>query len=236
MFILGVIANRMRIQNIEFVGGYTEAYDGTTSDKVISLESLTGGLDTKPSEGDIVVVINGAYGEYGANLPTGYTQVLSNTYGRYYRVSAKLAYKFIGGTPDTSLIIPGGTGGTDMGGSTSILVFRNVNTVTPLDVSAVYYTASNTVKPNPPSITPVTTGAVIIAGGVGGYNNGVQLFTSSDLTNFISSCGDDNFDCTTGIGYKEWISGAFDPAQFGFTGTDSSNNSSIGYTIALRPK
>jgi len=241
MFILGVIANRMRIQNIEFVGGYTEAYDGTTSDKTISLTSLTGGLDTQPSEGDIVVILYGVGGvnsTYGiVNLPTGYTSVITQQVNDAYTSISRVAYKFMGSTPDTSITIPSGTGNTNFGGSISILVFRNVNTTTVLDVAALYTITNNVSRPNPPAITPITEGAVILAGGCVGHNNSItHTFSSGDLTNFISSDGYDNYDCITGIGYKLWEGGVFDPTQFSCTLGDSSSESAIGYTIALRPK
>jgi len=226
--------------DITFVGGYTEGIEGTISDVNISLTSLTGGTDTQPSAGDIVVVINGSsqYVVYTgtANLPTGYTNisgedVRSDTASSHGRVS----YKVMSATPDTTLTIPGGTGNANCAGSVSILVFRGVDQLTPLDVVYQKSLITNTVKANPPSITPSTPGAVIVAGGVGAHIRGTQTFTSSDLTNFISSGEDKIVDCTTGIGYKEWTTGAFDPIQFGFTSSDSVDFSSIGYTIALRP-
>ncbi|MDD5359498.1 MAG: hypothetical protein PHI79_08120 [Sulfurovaceae bacterium] len=239
------LADKLRMcgavkKGIKFVGGDTIGFEGLTTDKIISLASLVGGIDTQPRAGDIVMVINGTVGGGAARnaiLPTGYTELFSNTAGNsnHYYAGAKMCYKVMGGTPDTSLIIPGGTGSTSSAGSISFLVFRNQNG-TPIDVASQYYLINNSALANPPSITPITNGAVIICAGVAGHGAGEQTFTSSDLTNFVSSGFNDSLDCTSGIGYKEWTGGAFDAAAFGFTTTDSTNYGSCAYTIALRPK
>lgn len=224
--------------NIEFVGGHTEGFAGLTKNKTIPINSLSGGIGTQPQTGDIVIVINGI-GQYqytgSANLPTGYMGIRTDTATNTVSTKARISYKIMGDTPDTSLVIPGGTGSIYDGGSCSILVFRGVDQITPLDVTPLVNITSNTVKPNPLSITPITSGAVIAVGGVGGQSYGNLTFTSSDLNNFISSCGvDTNGLATSGIGYVNWSGGAFDAAQFGCT-YDNTAYSSIAYTIALRP-
>lgn len=224
---------------IVFVGGYTEGFAGLTTDKTITLTSLTGGIDTQPSAGDIIVCLVGGvksstYPNGVANLPTGYTNISNDVASDTYIAVARICYKFMTSTPDTSLVISGGTGNAANGGTCSVLVFRGVNQANPLDVTSVVNITNNILKPDPSAITPIHSGAFIVAGGVGGLVISTAYFTSSDLTNFISSRGSDTLTSLNGIGYKEWTGGAFDPAQFSYP-ADADTTSSIAYTIALRP-
>lgn len=224
----------------EFVGGLTYSFAGSVSDVIIPL-TLDSGKEVQPD--DVVVVVNGSIQESGsggsANLPTGFTNILnvSNTvdkYDTFGRISIKRL-----SSGETSITIPGGTGNTSYGGSVSLLVFRNL--LTNQDVTPQSANGNNTLLANPPAITPVTTNAVIICGGVGAdkYATGIGAhYNSSDLTNFLSSetpTGADTYKSVTGIGYKIWTSGSFDAAAFTFTGTDSGDYSWVAFSIALKP-
>ena len=239
LLLIGMTPQETSTSVIPFVGGHTEGYAGTTSDITISLTSLSGGLATQPSANDIVVAIIGsvrATGNGHAYLPTGYTDVSGENiaYDSYDAVG-RLCYKIMGSTPDTELVIPGGTGHNWSGGAITILVFRGVDQTTPLDVTYKKVSITNSVKPNPAIITPITSGAVVIGGGVGGHNDWGSFFTSSDLSNFISSYGNDDGSCTVGAGFIEWSGGDIDPAEFGFTGANLSSYSAMSYTLVLRP-
>jgi hypothetical protein len=224
---------------ISYVGGRTDAFQGTSSARAISLTTLTGGSDSAPQAGDLVVLFYGT----GSNVTTGRTlsvstadyqaltqQLGSDTYDTHFNVF----YKRMGSTPDTSVTVSG-TGSTADAGTVVIHVFRGVDETTPLDVSAVPASGNNSANANPPAITPTTSGAWIVAGGSAAHADGVDTFTSTDLSNFRTAGADDNYDVTIGAGTAEWSSGAFDPAQFGWTGTASTANSWAAYTLALRP-
>lgn len=224
---------------IQYVGGRTAGSTGTASDITISLNgTLTGGLGTSPSTGDLVIVYFGTGSTADRDLVvSGYTEVAELYSNDTYDTNLVAAYKFMGGTPDTSFTLTGGTLSTSDAGAVAVQVWRGVNATTPLDVTQTTATGQNSVLCNPPAITPVTGGAIIVSGGAGGNNVSADptTFSSSDLTAFMSTSRSDATDVTIGLGYKVWTSGAFDPAQFTFSGTDSTSFSSASVTLALRP-
>jgi hypothetical protein len=81
----------------------------------------------------------------------------------------------MGSTPDTTITFSQ-TGNADNAGTASILVFRNVDTTTPIDVTTTTATAANTVLANPPAITPTTAGAWIIYGASGAHAGGAATY------------------------------------------------------------
>lgn len=239
-----ILAERLRgvqlrsSNGIEFVGSYVLGYAGTTSAKEVSLISLTGGIATQPSEGDIVVCVVGAsefYGRGDAYLPTGYTQLYYGKATDTRIAKIRVCYKIMGSTPDTSLRIAGGTEDQDFAGVCGVMVFRGVDLTNPFNVSILTAAITNTAKPNPPAITPTTNGAIIVSGGVGAYASTGGGYTSSDLENFKTTYGSDDYDVSIGIGIKTWTSGTFDPAQFTFNTSDSTDNAAIGFSLALKP-
>lgn len=227
---------------ISYVGGKTGGFVGSvTVGATPALNSgLTGGSDSAVSAGDLVIVTVG----YGTNsgtpspaivTPSGYTALTvqrENT--DTYDTSHQVCYKFMPSTPDTSVTIPPSTN-SSWAGTYTVQVFRGVDQTTPLDVSTVYATGTNTAQANPPSITPVTAGAWIVAMASGAEASVLSTYTSSDLTNFLTSANADTIDSVTGAGYySSWVSGAFDPAQFSGA-TASANASWCATTLALRP-
>lgn len=223
---------------IAYVGGYAQTLIGTTSDVVVTFGgNLTGGVSNSASEGDLVIVYfgTGSVVEQAISI-SGYTQ-LTKLYvdASLYDTNLLVAYKFMGSTPDTSITLLGGTFDTRDAGAVCIQVWRNVNLTTPFDVTTTTDTNSSTVLCDPPSITPVTSGSYIVSGGAGAHSRGIPVFTSSDLSGFISVGSNDTRDVAIGLGYKEWVSGSFDPSQFTFGGLDSTSNSNASVTIALRP-
>lgn len=220
---------------IEYVGGYTEGFVGSASDIVITFGgNLTGGLASSASEGDLVIVYFGIGSDQDPvrGRIQGY-----NDLGFVGRTDTQctgllVSYKIMGPTPDTTFTLDNGTLDVANAGAVAVQVWRNVDTDLFQFTTA---SASNSVLCNPPAITPVATGSYIIAGGAGGHFNGTQTFSSSDLTGFISSGANDSEDVTVGLGYHQWTSGAFDPAAFTFSGTDSTSYSWAALTLVLRP-
>ena len=223
---------------LQYVGGATQGYLGTTSNITFSLTSLTGGLASAPAEGDLVIVCFATNPDDTGQISyriSGYTE-LANLYAiDTDRAQLQVGYKIMTSSPDTSVTITGGTADIDQAGAIAVHVWRNVDSSTPFDVTSTTVQETNTVLADPPSITPITSGAVIVAAGAGGHLEGLDTYSSSDLSNFLTSGGNDTHDVTIGLGSSSWTSGPFDPAQFTFSDTDSTAYAACAITMALRP-
>lgn len=216
---------------IQYVGGYVQGFVGTTSDVTISLTSLTGGLSSAPAAGDLVIVYFATGSTTDRNLVVAnYTSVADLYSNDDYDTNLEVAYKFLDAS-DTSITLTGGTFSASDAGTVAIQVFRNTN---PLSISATTSTGVNGGQPNPPSITPIQAGSIVVAGGASGHTGGTLTFTSSDLTDFITVGSNDTNDSTVGMGYYRWLSGAFDPAQFG-GGTTAITASWAAATLSVSP-
>lgn len=225
---------------IQYVGGTTAAITASISTTTnVSLTGLTGGLASAPAQNDLVIVYYGV-GSNGDEVigvtTSGYTEVSELFISDTYSANLSVSYKTMGATPDTQVTVSG-TGSTNNAGAVAIQVWRYVDAVLPLNVASTTATGINSVLCNPPSITPTAPGAVIIAGGAGGHNAGIQTYSSSDLQNFISVGGPNTTnDVTVGMGSRAGIAGtAFDPAAFTFSAGDSPQYSWAAVTLALRP-
>lgn len=227
-------------RGINYVGGKTDPFAGTTSTRVVSLSGLSGGSDGAPRPGDLVLVF---YSVAATNTspPTlsvstsGYQSLVQNNRaGLAYGVRLRGFYKIMSSSPDASVVVSG-TGSANNAGAVTVQVFRGVDPVTPLDVADVAASAALSARANPASITPATQGAVVVACGGASHENGAVTFTASDLESFLSVGSDDVYDTTIGAGFIKWTGGAVDPAQFGFSG-DNSDYAWAAYTIALRPR
>lgn len=229
---------------IQYVGGNTAAKAGATSgDTTIALNSgLTGGLAGAASSGDFVVASfgtgSGSAEDGTLSITDGtnpYTLMGSELFSSDNRSSnLRVGYKFI--TADTAVTF-GPTSDVDHAGAMSVRVYRGVDTSSPMDVAVVTATGINTAIPNPAAITPTTAGAYIGVVASNGHRRfaDTPVMSASDLTAFHYINSDDNEDCTLGAGHVAWTSGAFDPAVWGWTGTDSVAESWCAVTYALRP-
>ena len=218
---------------ITYVGGKTAVATAGAGTTTVSLTNLTGGSDAAPQAGDVVVV---GY-SIGSNVDidvsvTGYVEVADLLSTDTFRENLGIYYKVMGGTPDTSLTL-GATTNANFGGVCAIQVWRGVDTTNVLDVAAQTATGADSRRANPPSITPTTSGAVIVAiGGTTAY--GVVFQTPSDLENWLTALAGTAYNNPIGMGSKAWTGGAFDPVEFGVN-TDSTSSCWAAATIALRP-
>lgn len=233
---------------IQYVGGRTAGFAGTTSAQTVSLGGLAGGDtgDTTPQAGDLVVV-GYAIGSTVARTPTiatpgggaAYTDVAPvQQRADNFDTSLLVAYKFMGGTPDTQVTLSetaGGTGNAADAGRYTIQVWRGVDPSNPMDVAAVVAGAINSSTVNPGQITPSTAGAVVGVVGAAASGTGAT-FTSSDLGDFLAGSTADTNDISIGAGYVAWGgAGAVDPAAFGNVPAGTTANSWASVTFALRP-
>ncbi len=228
---------------LQYVGGTSGT--GTSTGYTVSLSgTLTGGIASSPAAGDIVVVAS-AFGNTASSAPA----ITGNNSGAYLTAGAavhandtwdtefRAFYQVMGGTPDTSLTVTRVTNAA-YGGATVVHVWRGVDTTTPLDATGTPASGANGAGANPPSVTPTTSGAIVIAMGAGtmpaagtagytgftGYSNAVTAYDNGSTA-----------DTSVIMASLAWTSGAADPPVA--TGGTQSNTSSswAAQTIALRP-
>lgn len=219
--------------DIEFVGSTTAYYLGTST----ATASLSG-IDVRA--GDVMIAVTGMGSHTSSplpNAPSGFSSIFAKSGGASdTNALMRMSYRIATGS-ETSVSVSGTYSAS--GGGVVVQIFRNVDTSNPFDVSTTYLsgnTYTNNVNPRP--ITPVTEGAVIVAGGVAYSAIGASAsLSSSDLSSFRYAGGhNSNFGSVSGIGYRKWNgSGAYDPTSWSFSGNAGGANYMTA-TIALRPK
>ena len=190
-----------------------------------SAQSTTGTL-TLPSglqQNDLVIVATFRDDNTTA-LPTGYTDGQAGTSNS---VNYRWARKFMPATPDTTI-----TGLSSTAAIHIAMVFRRVNTTTPLDATSPTIATNTTGMPDPPSITTVTNNAMVV---VIGYLDD-DIITATAPTNFTlartANYGSAGSGGTVMAAYRiKTPAGAENAGVFGGGGTDSW----VAATIALRP-
>lgn len=229
---------------ISYVGGISGSGTGATYN--LDLTALTGGSDSAAAAGDVVVVTTGYATTSNIDLSvSGYTE-LADLYANDDRdANMFVGYKVMGGSPDTSITVPGANNAAN-GGATVVQVWRGVDPNTPIDAATTTATGTGASKGNQPNITCVTSGAVAIAcifgtadaspvafTPVATWNNGVA-FTDYSLT-------------TTGTGstMSAWTGAqalfnispnvSAQPTGGWGAGETSASDSWTAATIALRP-
>ncbi|MEK7598341.1 MAG: hypothetical protein AAB487_01245 [Patescibacteria group bacterium] len=223
---------------VSYVGGQVGSSAGVSGNTTVNF-SLTNGSASTPAADDLVIVAfsNGDTANKALTINnsggTAYTLAGSELYQNdSYDSNLRVAYRFMPGTPETSVILAGGD--ASGGRAWSVHVFRNVDAGTPLDVAAVTAGAINTRVVNPGAITPTSSGAWIYVAGAGSGSTGGN-YTASYLTDFRAANGNDTQDGMVGAGYTTWSSGAYDPAAFAGGGTTTTSDSWTAVTLALRP-
>lgn len=225
---------------IGYVGGQVGGRAGSTSTSNVNF-ALSGGdagiASSTPQAGDLVVitVVVGSQARNPACAISGYTAIGQlNSAAATQDTSMNVSYKLMGGTPDTSFTLPS-TGNVQDAQRYTVQVFRNVNSTTPLDVTPVSATGSGTGRPDPGSITPLTSGAYVLICAGGGAGTGANYTAPANYTtNFLTGFTADTNDAMVGSGYRAWTSGAENPAVY-TGGTTNATDSWCAYTIALRP-
>lgn len=223
---------------IAYVGGQVAGRTNPTSATEVTF-SFTGGLSSTPAAGDLVIVtaVTGSQGGTPAmavTTPTGYTALGQLDQPATRDTSLDVSYKFMGGTPDTTVTIPGTTDNA-WAEAYSIQAFRGVDTTTPLDATSTSAENIDSSRCNPASITPVTTGAYVVICGGGAAATGANYTAPANYTtNFLTASGADTTDAMVGSGYREWAGGAENPAAY-TGGTTNAGDTWAVYTIALRP-
>jgi hypothetical protein len=234
-----MLADKLRAgtsNSLIYVGGRTQTFPGPSLSTIDgSLTGLSGGVASQPSAGDIVVLFCG-YSDTGPSagsiFPGDYSLRVSEFASSTYNTKLEGGYKVMGATPDTTYTLQvSGLTNTD-----AIAAYVTVwRSSTVAYNTAAGASAAGTAIANPPSVTPTRYEAAVIACGMAGGVAGTgSLFTSSELTSFLSARSDDTNPVLVGGGYKIVKSGSFDPAAFSINFSDSTAYSYGAGSIVIR--
>jgi hypothetical protein len=215
-----------------YVGGKTFARGGNTTTTNISLTDLTGGANTAPQTGDLVVIaVAMAAGNVLSQAVTGYTEIASLYVDDNIDTNLWVGYKVMGSTPDTTVTIPS-SGSLDRAQTVAIHVWRNVEFADSTTLTRV-----NTAIPDPPSITVSEDRSVVLVVGAAAHQDGTDTFSTSYASNFITVGFNAVGDSTIGMGSVfRTFGGVYNPPAFSFSGSDSTINSCAAVSIYLRQK
>lgn len=222
------------ISDIVFVGSASKSFAAATN--LLGLTALSGGIDTQPSPGDIVIFFYGVSSSGQAPVlgVPGYTELAPVAFNnRAFEASLFGGYKFMGATPDTTVGFT--VDGISTGASARAVfafVFRNVDNGTPLSADTRVREIGTTI--NPLSITPAVANSLVIASGMIASNTSGTGLTSPDLTNFVAQNTSDTDSITAGTGFVI-ASTTFDPGLFTGGPTTSTDNAAASFTAAFRP-
>jgi hypothetical protein len=225
---------------ITYVGGATGSTTGTGA-ITVSLLGLSGGSDTSPSAGDLVIVAHNFSSTSDGNpgvTTTGYTEIVDlYANGSTRDANFSVNWKIMGSTPDTSVDTTAASGVTAK--TCVVMVFRGVDATTPMDVTATTSTGTTTLNQTAyptPTITPLAAGAIVVSAlgptlgsSTGAFTQPSSYTTSLGLGGGASGGG-------TWMGYRTWTSGATGAENWTrTTGTVSAGDSFAAVTMALRP-
>lgn len=230
---------------ISYVGGQTASITVASPTTQSITYALTGGSNSTPSNGDLVIVGYGEGAGGDATLSsristTGFSLVTELFAADTNNSNLAVFRKFMGATPDTSLVVVGATT-SNAAATVNIQVWRNVDTTTPLDPTTTTATGSNSGNVNPAAITPAASGNVIaIFGNSSSAAANTSTFTAGStayMTDFrqVARAGG----TYRGIGGSGYVTGqsngvSYDPAAWALA-TDSTAFAWTAATLALRP-
>lgn len=229
-------------KTLTYVGGKLQGGNGSTSDISISLTSLTGGTDSSPQAGDIVIIAAQLFNSSNLTYSlTNYTQITDlYTTASNVIINLHVGYKIMGSTPDTTAVIFKGTQTLSYPYAVAIHVWRNFDATTPIDVTPTTTTSNSSIYVDPSALTPTTSGAkIIIAGAGSGYATSPNgYYTTSYLSDFISQgyVQSTYYSSIIGMGDIPWTSGSYDPAAWSFSNSTLTYKAYAAVTFALRPE
>lgn len=238
----GAMLHRFGLHNpssfkiISYVGGVTAAFENTTTPN-LDLTALTGGSGSAAQENDWVFAYMTICDSVAdATDPTissgGYTALHAVLHGNdLYSTKLRGWRKLMGASPDT--IVDFGNMSGDQSGVVQARVYRNVDPTTPLDVAVQTATGVATGQPNPPAVTPVTTGAWVVMAAAAAFDN--NLTSAEVIRELDAYAGATGGHSGAGLlmGDVAWTSGAVNPTTSG--GSADGNGSWAAATFALRP-
>lgn len=190
---------------------------GTTSKGGGTSLTLPSGLQ----QNDLVMVFMGDDDNNGGSAPAGWTTLVIENFAT--NLWNSVWYKIMGAVPDTSVSLPASA-------AWIATAFRGVDTSTPFDVPFVGPETDADVRPNPPPITTVTDGCMIVAsGGLDDFNVAGSVLPP---INYTLAAAED-LDGTIMVAYrKQTTAGTENPGTFDLGGQE---DNVLAYTFALRP-
>jgi hypothetical protein len=185
--------------------------------------TLPGGI----AENDLVCVFGGSYQGFAAGVSTsGYTE---NTDYIGTTMELSFSYKKMGASPDAS-VTGIGTGNSSLASAYVAMVFRGVDTSTPIDATTVTTEGSGS-SPNSASITTVTDGAAVISAVISD-NQDTSVTAPTGYGDTANGNASDLLSTTVAAAWKAVSpAGAENPEPW----TAWSNREWSGLTVALRP-
>lgn len=235
-----VLGTETSYSTLTYVGGAVVGHLGTTNNRSLSLTALTGGTDSAPQAGDLVIVVL-AIGA-GSTLSyriSGYTQIGNYFAADTYGTVLQIGYKIMEATPDTSITITGGGGSNANGLSIAAQVWRNFdssNIFNFAEIPAVVETIANTGIPNPNPITTLLPGSIIIMAAASGHNSGGYGYSTSYLSNLLTTGVSDSYSISLGTGHLLMSSpGSYDGDSWTWNRSDSTSFSNVSVSLVLQP-
>ena len=209
------------LEPIFFVGSATQSFGSSTTG------TLT--LPTNLVENDVVIVAVGCDNSLPSITSSGWTTITSASNSpaagdTFYL----LAYKRMGATPDASVSVSG----VSVASNALAMCYRNVHT----DIFDTTFVSTNgaTGAPNPPAITTVTAGDMVVAFGFLD-DDSVSAFTPptgyANITGISTGAAGSAF-ATSAANKLIYLPSTVDPAAFTLTG---GNDAWSAVTIALKP-
>lgn len=230
---------------IQFVGGYVySTFSGGSSGNEIIVDRLSGGIDTKPQYNDLIVTAFGIGEGVGRGLyiegGIGATTINSSFANDTYDLIFSTGYTFYDGSTITAHSDGSGSPSTSYQMAIGAMVFRYVDTETPMDVTPDTSAVTSNPNPNPDSITPVTDGVLGVGIGLNASNMPDELFRKpTGMTDFFTtgSNSGSGWSVTIGMGIQPVTNGTINPETFTWLGSTTSAYVPHGEaTLALRPK
>lgn len=223
-------------KKISFVGWAAEASPTADVEITVSLTSLTGGIDTAARAGDVVVFVHAARTSADPDVnmgavTSGYTELADIYANDFYEMNLSASWKRMNSTPDTSVVST-----SPYGRSAGIVyVLRNVNSITPIDVTTTTSVTINTGIAVPPAITPVTYNSLVISAVANMSGSTNELTEPTNYTNVakVVTSGLSPY-AHIGVSSILWSGGTVTPPSW--TGiSDNADYASAAITMAFRP-
>lgn len=165
-------------------------------------------------------------------VTNGYTEVADLFANDSREANFGVFWKLMGGSPDATAVFKTSPGLQDLGGF--LIVLSGVDQANPIDVASTTATGINSNIPDPPSITPVTNGAWVIA--LGGNSNGGSTPTApSGYSNMVFGDSIGNDCCAMAATKLLSTAAAENPGVFGSITTDTTQ-AWCAVAVAVRPE
>ena len=197
-----------------------------------------------PPIADDLVIVSFAIGDNDGNdfnmamVTTGYTEVADLHAENTQDCDLGVFWKVMSGTPDTTAEVDG-LGGVDASVVAVCMVFRGVDTGTPMDVTPTTVTGISSANADPSSIdhnNPSGVWTVLAAAAAHTGTTGSFVFPTGYTTDAIDQWSDDTgSDITVGMGYNTSPADPEDPGLLDHSKADNAAYSWCACTIALRP-